>query len=47
MKIQWKLRNGKATVGMLDWSYFDNSKVIIIDDWKVSFLREKNCCYST
>ncbi len=29
------------TVGMFDWSYFDNSKVIMFDDWKVSFLRKK------
>jgi hypothetical protein len=25
---------------MFDWSYFDNSKVIMFDDWKVLFLRK-------
>jgi hypothetical protein len=27
---------------MFDWSYFDNSKLIMFDDWKVSFLRKKS-----
>jgi hypothetical protein len=25
---------------MFDWSYSNNSKVIMFDDWKVSFLRK-------
>ncbi len=37
----------KATVGMFNWSYFDNSKLIMFDNWKVSFLRKKICFYST
>jgi hypothetical protein len=24
-----------------DWTFFDNSKLIMFDDWKVSFLRKK------
>jgi hypothetical protein len=28
------------TGGMFDWSYFDNSKVIIFDDWNVLFLKK-------
>jgi hypothetical protein len=31
----------KGNVGMFDWSYFDNSKLIMFNDWKVSFLRKK------
>ncbi len=29
-----------GTCGMFDWSYFDNSKVVMFDYWKVSFLRK-------
>jgi hypothetical protein len=35
------IQGRKATVGMFDWSYFDNSKVIMFDNWKVLFLRKK------
>ena len=31
-----------GNVGMFDWSYFDNSKLIMFDDWKVLFLRKKS-----
>ncbi len=27
-----------GNVGMFDWSYFDNSKLIMFDDWKVLFV---------
>jgi len=30
-----------STGGMLDWTLFDNSKLIMFDDWKVSFLKKK------
>jgi hypothetical protein len=30
-----------ATVGMFDSILFDNSKLIMFDDWNVSFLRKK------
>jgi hypothetical protein len=32
---------GMATVGMFDSILFDNSKLIMFDDWNVSFLRKK------
>jgi hypothetical protein len=28
------------TGGMFDWSYFNNSKVIMLDHWNVSFLKK-------
>jgi hypothetical protein len=31
----------ESTVGMFDWSYFDNLKLIMFDVWKVLFLRKK------
>ncbi len=30
----------KDTGGMFDWSYYDNSKVIMFDDWNVLFLKK-------
>ncbi len=31
-----------ATVGMFDLILFDNSKLIMFDDWNVLFLRKKS-----
>ena len=34
-------KNNKDTGGMFNWTLFDNSKVIMFDNLKVSFLRKK------
>ncbi len=32
---------GKSIGKLFQWSYFDNSKVMMFDNWKVSILRKK------
>jgi hypothetical protein len=39
--IKCFLADSWATVGMFDSILFDNSKLIMFDDWNVSFLRKK------
>ena len=45
-EVSWQLTSKqfmrKGNVGMFDSILFDNSKLIMFDNWKVSFLRKKS-----